>query len=84
MQKFLHFTITCDARRQIPKLIIERLVDEYLWQGQEYLRGTTSVKNRAKRVRQLIDEEIIKRNAQKEFEKLLSRRNSVKEKENVN
>lgn len=76
MQKFFHFTITCDARRQIPKMIIERLVDEYAWQGQECLRGVASVRARAQRIRQLIENEVARRNNQKEFEKVLSRRNS--------
>lgn len=78
MQKFFHFTITCDARRQIPKMILERLIDEYLWQGQEYLRGVASVKDRAKRIRQIIEQEIAKRNMQKEFDSLLSRKKSEK------
>lgn len=76
MRKFIHFTITCDARRQIPKMILERLVEEYLWQEQEYLQGTVSVKQRAMRVRQLIEEEIVKRNVQEEFDLLLSRKNA--------
>ncbi|MFA5881711.1 MAG: hypothetical protein WC834_05890 [Eubacteriales bacterium] len=70
MQKFFHFTITCDARRQVPKMILERLVDEYIWQGQEYQSGVASVKDRAKRVRQLIEAEISRRNAQREFDRL--------------
>ncbi len=74
MQKFFHFTITCDARRQIPKMILERLVDEYIWQSQEGQRGVASVKSRAKRVRQLIEAEIARRNARKEFERLLAGR----------
>ena len=72
MQKYFHFTITCDARRQIPKMILERLADEYRWQGQEILSGAASVKERAQRVNQLIETEINKRNAQREFSKLLS------------
>ncbi len=76
MQKFFRFTITCDARRQIPKMLLERLVDEYLWQGQEYLRGPASVKDRTHRVRKIIEQEIIERNAQREFDLLLSRKNS--------
>ncbi len=75
MQKYFHFSITCDARRQIPKMILERLADEYIWQGQEYLSGVSSVKDRAKRVQQLIVAEIKRRNANKEFERLLSNRN---------
>ena len=74
MQKFFRFTITSDARRQIPKMILERLVDEYLWQGQECLRGVASVRDRAQRIRQLIEAEIVKRNGQREFDKLLSKK----------
>ncbi len=74
MQKYFHFTITCDARRQIPKMILERLVDEYIWQGQELRRGVSSIKDRAERVRKLIESEISRRNAHKEFEKLLATR----------
>ncbi len=73
MQKFFHFTITSDAKRQIPKMIIERLVDEYIWQEKEYQRGTESIKARAKRVRQLIENEITRRNAHREFERIMSR-----------
>lgn len=83
LQKFFHFTITSDARRQIPKMIIERLVDEYIWQGQEYLRGTTSVKERARRIRQLIEAEITKRNSQREFDKLLSRNEKEEKQEQI-
>lgn len=83
LQKFFHFTITSDARRQIPKMIIERLVDEYIWQGQEYLRGTASVQDRAKRIRQLIEAEITRRNAQREFEKLLSKNTPEEKQEQV-
>ena len=72
MQKYFHFTITCDARRQIPKMILERLADEYRWQGQEILSGAASVKERAQRVKQLIEAEINRRKAQREFSKLLS------------
>lgn len=74
MQKYFHFTITCDARRQIPKMILERLVDEYIWQGEEYGSGVTSVKDRAQRVRALIEKEINRRNAHREFERLLARK----------
>lgn len=73
MQKYFHFTITCDARRQIPKMILERLVDEYVWQGSESARGTVSVRERAKRVQQLILAEIDRRKGHREFEKLLAR-----------
>lgn len=83
MQKFFHFTITSDARRQIPKMIIERLVDEYIWQGQEYLRGTASVKDRARRIRQVIEAEVTRRNAQREFDKLLSRNEPEEKQEQV-
>lgn len=72
MQKYFHFSITCDARRQIPKMILERLVDEYIWQGQEYRNGTASVKERAKRVQQLIEDEIRRRNAKREFDRLMA------------
>ncbi len=72
MQKYFHFTITCDARRQIPKMILERLVDEYIWQGQEYQKGVASIKERAARVRRLIDMEIDRRNARREFERILA------------
>lgn len=81
MQKFFHFTITCDARRQVPKMILERLVDEYIWQGQEYQSGVASVKDRAKRVRQLIEAEISRRNAQREFDRLKLGRNGEEEKQ---
>ncbi|PKM81542.1 MAG: hypothetical protein CVU89_08585 [Firmicutes bacterium HGW-Firmicutes-14] len=81
MQRFFHFTITCDARRQIPKMILERLVDEYIWQGEEYRRGTASVKERAKRVRELVEAEIKRRNAGKEFERLMARRLAEEEEE---
>ncbi len=81
MQKFFHFTITSDARRQIPKMILERLVDEYIWQGQEYQRGTESVKARAKRVRKLIENEIARRNAHREFERIMSRVMNEKQEE---
>ncbi len=74
MQRFFHFTITSDARRQIPKMILERLVDEYIWQGQEYQRGVASVKDRAQRVRKLVEAEIARRNVHKEFDRLMSRR----------
>jgi len=76
MQRFLHFTITSDAKRQIPKMILERLVDEYIWQEQEYQRGIASIQERAKRVRQLIEAEIDRRNARREFERLLSQANA--------
>lgn len=81
MQKFFHFTITCDARRQVPKMILERLVDEYIWQGQEYQSGVASVKDRAKRVRQLIEAEINRRNAQREFDRLKLGRNGEEKKQ---
>jgi len=81
MQKFFHFTITCDARRQVPKMILERLVDEYIWQGQEYQSGLASVKDRAKRVRQLIEAEINRRNAQREFDRLRLGRNGEEKKQ---
>ena len=81
MQKFFHFTITCDARRQVPKMILERLVDEYIWQGQEYQSGVASVKDRAKRVRQLIEAEINRRNAQREFDRLRLGRNGEEKKQ---
>lgn len=81
MQKFFHFTITCDARRQVPKMILERLVDEYIWQGQEYQSGVASVKDRAKRVRQLIEAEISRRNAQREFDRLRLGRNGEEKKQ---
>jgi len=74
MQRFFHFTITCDARRQIPKMILERLVDEYIWQDQEYKVGKESVKARAKRIRRLIEAEIERRNAHREFERLMARK----------
>ncbi len=80
MQKFFHFTITSDAKRQIPKMILERLVDEYNWQGQEQKQGVASVKERSKRVRHLIEVEINRRNAHREFNRLMSDRN-VEEKD---
>lgn len=83
LQKFFHFSITSDARRQIPKMILERLVDEYIWQGQEFLRGNTSVRERARRIRQLIEAEITKRKAQHEFDKLLSRNDSEEKQEQI-
>ena len=75
MQKFFHFTITCDARRQIPKMILERLVEEYLWQGNEGGKGPSSIKERASRIQQLIGKEVARRNAQEEFNKILSQKN---------
>lgn len=72
MRKYFHFTITCDAKRQIPKMIIHRLADEYLWQGQESEHGVTSVKERARRIRELIQAEIKRRGAQQEFERLIT------------
>ena len=72
MQKYFHFTITCDARRQIPKMILERLADEYIWQGQECVQGKASVKERALRVQKLIEVEIQRRNAHKEFERVMA------------
>ncbi len=74
MQRYFHFTITSDARRQIPKMILERLVDEYLWQEQEAVGGPTSVKVRASRVRELIEAEIKRRSASDEFNRLVSQR----------
>ena len=74
MQRFFHFTITSDARRQIPKMILERLVDEYIWQGQEHTSGVTSVKDRAERVRSLVEKEVARRNVHKEFDRLMGRR----------
>ena len=74
MQRFFHFTITSDARRQIPKMILERLVDEYIWQGQQYQCGAASVKDRAQRVRKLVETEITRRNVHKEFDRLMNTR----------
>ena len=72
MQKYFHFTITCDATRQIPKMILERLADEYIWQWQASAQGTTSVKERARRISKLIRAEIKRRNAEQEFERVMS------------
>ena len=72
MQKYFHFTITCDARRQIPKMILERLADEYIWQGQESIQGKASVKERAIRVQKLIEAEIKRRDAHREFERVMA------------
>jgi hypothetical protein len=72
MQKYFHFVISCDAKRQIPKMILDRLADEYLWQSQEAKSGITSIKNRASRIQQLILAEVARRKAQKEFEKVVS------------
>lgn len=83
MQRFFHFTITSDARRQLPKMILERLADEYLWQGHEQFRGTASVKDRAKRIRQLIEAEVERRNVQREFDKLLSRKSAPQQEEQI-
>ncbi len=74
MQKFFHFTITCDARRQIPKMILERLVEEYLWQENENKKGPLSIKERAGRIQQLIMAEVARRNAQEEFNKFLKQK----------
>lgn len=74
MQKFFHFTITCDARRQIPKMILERLVEEYLWQENENKKGPLSIKERAARIQQLIMAEVARRNAQEEFNKFLKQK----------
>ncbi|WP_418792074.1 hypothetical protein [Phosphitispora sp. TUW77] len=74
MQRFFQFTITSDARRQIPKMILERLVDEYIWQSQQCQCGAASVKDRAKRVCKLVEAEINRRNVQKDFDRLLNRR----------
>lgn len=74
MQKYFHFTITCDARRQIPKMILERLVDEYIWQSRECGAGSASVRERAKRIRELIEGEINRRNARREFDRIMSNR----------
>lgn len=75
MQKFFHFTITCDAKRQVPKMILERLVEEYLWQGNEGGKGPTSIKERATRIQQLITSEVSRRNAQDEFNRILGQKN---------
>jgi hypothetical protein len=72
MRKYFHFTITTDAKRQIPKMILERLADEYLWQWEEYTKGATSVKERAQRITELINAEIKRRSAEKEFERMVS------------
>lgn len=73
MQRFFHFTLTSDARRQIPKMILERLVEEYVWQGGEFRRGAPSIKSRVKRIQQEIEKEILRRKAHREFERLLSK-----------
>lgn len=75
MQKFFHFTITCDAKRQIPKMILERLVEEFIWQDNEGKKGPSSIKERASRIQKLIRAEVDRRNAQVEFEKILSSKN---------
>lgn len=72
MRKYFHFTITCDAKRQIPKMILERLADEYVWQWQESAQGATSVKERARRIIKLIKAEIQRRDAEEEFERVIS------------
>lgn len=53
-------------------MILERLVDEYVWQEKQYINGTQSTKGRAKRVRELVENEVVRRNAQKEFNRLLA------------
>lgn len=77
MQRFFHFTITSDARRQIPKMILERLVDEYMWQEQEAHNGPNSVKVRADRVKELIEAEVERRSAKEEFEKIIKEKRSL-------
>lgn len=72
MRKYYNFTITCDAKRQIPKMLLERLADEYIWQWQEAAKGATSVKERARRIIRLIKAEINRRNAEQEFERVIS------------
>ncbi|GAB4269199.1 hypothetical protein [Thermincola ferriacetica] len=72
MQRFFHFTITSDAKRQVPKMILERLADEYLWQEQEASNGPMSVKSRAARIKELIEKEVNRRSAQEEFNKILN------------
>ncbi|MFZ5639668.1 MAG: hypothetical protein ACOY4Q_03145 [Bacillota bacterium] len=74
LQKFFHFTITCDARRQIPKMILERLVEEYIWQANEGKKGPASIKERATRIQQLIRAEVDRRKAQAEFDKILNQK----------
>lgn len=75
MQKFFHFTITCDAKRQVPKMILERLVEEYIWQANEGGKGPTSIKDRASRIQQLIKAEVARRNAHEEFDRILRQKN---------
>jgi len=75
LQKFFHFTITCDAKRQIPRMILERLVEEYVWQDNEKKKGPASIKERAGRIQQLILAEVARRNAKEEFNKYLNQKN---------
>ncbi len=70
----LYFTITSDARRRASKMTLKDLAIEYVWQEREQQRGTTSVKERAKRIQGLIESEVMKRNAAQEFEKLINER----------
>lgn len=76
MQKFFHFTITCDAKRQIPKMILERLVEEFIWQDNEGKKGPNSIKERASRIQKLIRTEVARRNAQEEFDRILGQKNN--------
>lgn len=70
---YFNFILTSDAKRRIPKMILERLANEYLWQQQEYVNGQHSVKERTKRIRGLIEDEVVRRNAQKEFNAILAK-----------
>lgn len=80
MSKTYHFCRAKDAKKQLPKMPLERLVDEFTVQVRDSHFGLNAAKGRAKRIIKLIEFEVAKRDAEKEFRRLLDQKKRMVEK----